>query len=206
MSYYLRKQHIESNRPVFFFDIDQTFGASTDMYFLNTQENYDEICKRLNKEGLSLRFANDTMHLSKSSLTLFSELLKATNGVAICVSSWSSMSNPERSLTAIESIFSWFADFPENWLIGQTSGTGGDRYANNIKPIIDKFNLKNVAILDDDYKSYSNIELNALIDGRIGFNIYNLVEVVEIMNLKPDSFRSELAYHIKRILEEKACN
>lgn len=203
MSFYLRTEQIDNDKPVFFFDIDQTFGASTHMFFEDSQEKYDEICQKLQDEGFSVRFAHDTMHLSKSCLIFFAELLKATGGVAICISSWSSSSNPEKTLKAIEHIFSWYADFPENWLIGNTSGTGADRYEYDVKPMIDRLNILKPLVIDDGYHQYLDKTLCVKVDGRIGFNIYNLVEAVEMLNLKPEQFRSEIEHHIRQILKEK---
>ncbi len=204
MSFYLRTEEIDNNKPVFFFDIDQTFGASTHMFFKNTQDNYDEVLEKLEDAGISMRFAYDTMHLSKSCLVFFAELLKATGGVAICISSWSSSSNPEKTLKAIEHIFSWYADFPDNWLIGNTSGTGADRYEYDVKPMIERLNILRPLVIDDGYHQYANKTLCVKVDGRIGFNIYNLVEAVEMLNINSGEFPDEVAHHIRQILKEKA--
>lgn len=206
MSLYLRKNFQKDElkeRPVFFFDIDQTFGASSHSFFQLTEENHKAYCQKMTDNGLSLRYAYDTMNLSQASLALFAELLKGTNGVAICISSWTKNKNPEESMDSIQTIFSWFADFPDNWLVGQTSGVGGDRYESAISKVLNKYDVSKYVVLDDAYRAYSNQDYCVKIDGRLGFNIYNLVEAVDFLDADLSKFDESITYHIKKIREEK---
>ena len=122
----------------------------------------------------------------KTSLDLFGYFLKITNSKAICISSWVTLSEHDKRLDEIEKIFALISDqFPENWLVGNTGGSGGDRWTDSIEPIVKDIhpNCKYV-VFDDGAKEYKYKETSVQVDSMLGLNIYDFLKGFDILNDK----------------------
>jgi hypothetical protein len=184
VDFYARSINLDNMQNIVFFDIDATLTSTIDHYILKSQEKNEKIVKSLYKDWETITY-HDYAELTHSCIALFASFLKQTNSKAVCISAWNYSPEPELYTKELSEAFEGISDFPQDWLLGYAGGGGGDRWRSAIKPFLDKYNfgVPHVA-LDDGGFEYSNQDNVVIIDGKLGFNYYDYLKALKILNLK----------------------
>ncbi len=194
-------ENIEIENNLIFIDIDQTFGGSVDSVFINDDnDKIDQWIKFKKDNDLYRVHARDIANLNENSMKLFAELVHTTNAKVITISSWGSRKDFNRSIESIKTVFEYFADFPEDWLIGIASSSANDRNKEIVTPLIENIDFKNKhIIIDDNWISFHNKDNAVKVDGLLGFNIYNFIESLNILNIDSDMIKNRNIKHIVKL-------
>lgn len=183
---FVKLELMNNAENIVFFDIDGTLTSSTDHFILKHQKSTKELTHKLYKNWKTIGLY-DYSELTHSCIALFSLFLRQTNSKAICISSWNNNENPELYIKELTEAFEGISDFPQDWLLGFIGGSGGDRFSTDINPFIKNLNIKKpYVILDDGGFTYSKKENVVIVDGRLGFNIYDYEKALNILKIKEE--------------------
>lgn len=203
MNYYLNEKiNIKNVEKIIFFDIDQTLTSVVNFCTLSLNENHNNLIKDKYYNKFKTLKLCDIGTLERPSVALFAELLKTTNSKAFCIASWSNVQQGKLNINEIMSLFSDFADFPDDWLIGCSFSSCLDRYSTYILPIIEKINFEGkFAVIDDGGFNYIENKNTVIVDGRLGFTIYDFFKVLDILEIS--KIKSPLNYYFQNFKEER---
>lgn len=188
-----------------FFDIDCTLSSAIDEQLsFPTDESCLEYADKLGFKQSEFKLFTpfDLAVPQKSSLDIFGYMLDKTNTKAISISSWGSIKNGEVFIDELQRLFALISNrFPDDWLVGQSDGCGGDRWKHYVEPFT-RFHptCKHVAF-DDGAHEYSNTETTIHVDSMLGLNVYDVMRGAKILGIteKPETDDLSLFYHLKKV-------
>ncbi len=185
-------------KNIVFFDIDQTLSDSI-RHCMISEQRYYAFLEKFKLHGYKHINPADAIYLNQTSVELLAELMKIDGTYAICISSWGGKGD---AIAEITHYFGNYADFPDGWLIGSSSGLGGDRYTKFVAPFLkeEKFKGRSV-IIDDGAHAYANNPISITVDGRIGFSIYDFVQALDILNIDSVIHNPQIDFQVQRIRE-----
>lgn len=188
---------INKTERLLFIDIDNTFGGTLERLYQDNEENTQKWKDFIKEHNLYRLHARDIASLNPNQIKLFAEMVRDTNSKVISMSAWGSLSNPEESLRSIKTVFEHFADFPKDWLIGLVSGTGGNRELLTVRPFLKEVDFKGQHLLIDDmWKSFSDPKVCIKVDGKIGFSVYDCLEIIRKFKINVNDIQNEELRHI----------
>lgn len=175
----------DSTDNIIFFDIDGTLSSNSDFFVLKQEQSHIDFCKYLFSQydfKTIKYFEFET--LSHSSIALFAKLLTVTNSKAVCLSSWINSKEPELFIKELSICFNLIADFPKDFLIGFTSGGGGDRHNLDILPFLDKYNISLPWIaIDDGFHQYINCYRTVNVVSNDAFILKDFNKALSLLNV-----------------------
>jgi hypothetical protein len=167
---------------VIFFDIDATLTNAVDHSSLLDHPTQEAFKQQLFDESWKTIMFADFRELHPSSLALFACLLRQTGAKAVCISSWNT--DDVGYVAELKAAFERFADFPDGWLLGYSGGCGGQRDITAIKPFMEETGFDGEYIaLDDGAFEYLDQSRAIIVDGRLGFTIYDYQKALALFSI-----------------------
>lgn len=195
-----------SHKNYMFFDIDCTLSSAIDEQLsFSDDKSCFEYAEKLGfkQSEFTIFTPYDLAVPQKSSLDLFGYILDKTNSKALSITSWGSISEGEVYIDELQRLFGLISNrFPENWLVGQTNGCGGDRWKAYVEPFVTKIHPNcNHVVFDDGAHQYSNTDTTVHIDSMLGLNIYDAMKGVKILGVTepPENDELSIFQYLKKV-------
>ena len=154
-----------------------------EIFAMRQSKSYDTEKRNLYNKKWNKIKQFDFIHLSVLSVNLFASFLNQYNAKAVCVSSWNikGHDDPEEYLNQLKTAFeSLSEEFPKEWLLGFSGGSGGDRHNYSILPFIEKTNFQGKYIaIDDGAFEYSDQSYTIQVNGQHGFSREDFIKASE---------------------------
>ncbi len=183
---YYKKNILKETQNIVFFDIDGTLSSTNEWQLLMDNPKYKSFKESFYQQWKTIKLV-DFRNLNHISVALFANLLRQSNSKAVCISSWNVRGSgicPDLYFQQLkESFESIYQYFPENWLLGYSSGEV-DRNVSAIKPFLEKTNFKGKHIaIDDGGFQYLDQSLTVIVKSRNGFDHQDYEKALKLFNI-----------------------
>lgn len=176
------------NKPIIFFDICNTLGKVETI----TEKNQ----KKIDRNDLYLNFCKrndicvnktDFFHLNENSLFYLNKLIKETNSIGVCISSWNkSLKVRNKNKNVVKILNMIFKEIEPTWSLSNIQFAFNGLNPNNRCFELEKFlkvqNINNSYIVIDDANEFIEYNKNGLlIDGKKGFIKKDYLNAIDLL-------------------------